>query len=197
MSKINFSARLRKNIRYLGFFCEVVPHWHPRTQAHWLIALSLSFKFTGGYLWVQPLYRGPWSHSASPLVFCSTSILTKPEVCILTFSNTGHFEWKCIPKFPFLHRIYCMKESFLSSSCAAYTANWYERLGALPPFCNVSCPVYLRTEHIYWLVAADAVGWSYTFHRLHSVCFLFLIQFLNLDLNLLKDNERKGSGWTG
>ncbi len=41
----------------------------------------------------------------------------------------------------------CMRESLLSSSCAECTADWYARLGALPIFCNVSCPVFLWNEH--------------------------------------------------
>ncbi len=35
--------------------------------------------------------------------------------------------------------ISCMRESLLSSSCAAYNADWYAWLGGLPTFCNVSC----------------------------------------------------------
>ncbi len=41
-----------------------------------------------------------------------------------------------------------------------------------------------------WLV-------PYFSQTFHSICFLFLIQFLILDLNLLKDNDRKGSGPIG
>ncbi len=50
-------------------FYEVGPNWDPRTQARWPIALYLSFKFIGGYLGVQPSYRGPQSRSASLLLF--------------------------------------------------------------------------------------------------------------------------------
>ncbi len=65
---------------------------------------------------------------------------------------------ECVPMFPFLHHISCMRESLLSSSCAACTVDWYARLGVLPTFCNVSCPVYLWTEHTYQLVPLDTVG---------------------------------------
>ncbi len=51
------------------FFCEVGLNWDPRTQARCPIALHLSFKFTGGYLGVQPPYRGPRFRSASLLLF--------------------------------------------------------------------------------------------------------------------------------
>ncbi len=74
--------------------------------------------------------------------------------------------------FPFLHHI-CMRESLLFSSCAACTADWYARLGALPTFRNVSCPVYLWTEHTYQLVPLDTVGWSHTFHRLSILSVSF------------------------
>ncbi len=65
---------------------------------------------------------------------------------------------------------------------------------SLPAFCNVSCPVYLWTEHTYWLIPPDVVSWSHTFHRLHSVDFVFPIQFLILDLNVLQDSGKKAFG---
>ncbi len=71
-----------------------------------------------------------------------------------------------VPTFPFLRSISCMRESVLSSSCAAFTADWYASLGALPTFCNVSCPVYWWIEHIYQLIPPDTGGWSHTFYSL-------------------------------
>ncbi len=100
--------------------------------------------------------------------------------------------------FSSLHRIFCMREFLLSSSCIACTADWYAWLGALLTFCNVSCPVYLWTEHTYQMVPPDTVGWSHTSHRLSILSvFFFFIQFLVLDLNLLKDGGREGSGPLG
>ncbi len=96
---------------------------------------------------------------------CSGSILAKLEICILTFSNTGHSHRMCTT-FPFLHRFSCMMESLLSSLCAAYNADWYTQSGAPPTFCNVSYRVYLWTSHTYRLVPPDTVVWSHTFHRL-------------------------------
>ncbi len=49
---------LLQNSKYfIIFFCQVGSHQDPGL-AHWLIALSLSFKFIGGYLGVQPPCRG-------------------------------------------------------------------------------------------------------------------------------------------
>ncbi len=45
------------------FFCEVGSSWDSRSQAHWPMALSLSFKFIDGYSSVQLPYQG--------LQFCS------------------------------------------------------------------------------------------------------------------------------
>ncbi len=99
-------------------FCEVRPHWDLRTKVYWPIALYL-FKFIGGCLGVQPFYRGPRSHSASPLVFVpdpfwQSARLPFPILAI-------HIE--CVPMFSFLHCISCMRESLLSSSCAPCTAD--------------------------------------------------------------------------
>ncbi len=72
------------------FFCEVDPNWDHRTQAHWPIALYLSFKFIGCYLGVQLPYKG--HNSAQPRLFYLFRIHPgkKLSVCILTFFNTGH-----------------------------------------------------------------------------------------------------------
>ncbi len=69
-------------------------HWDPRTQDHWPIALYLSFKFIG-------LFRSPalLPMAIIPLSLASFiysgSILVKPKVCILTFSNIGHSHRMC------------------------------------------------------------------------------------------------------
>ncbi len=93
---------------------------------------------------------------------CSGSSSQSPRSASLPFLTPG-IRVECVPMFPFLHRISCMREPLLSSSCAACTADWYAQLGALPKFCNVSCPVYLWTKHTYQLVPPDTVGWSHTF----------------------------------
>ncbi len=134
--------------------------------ARWPIVLSPSFKFIGGYLVVQPPYQR-LQYCSVYLFFLiwSESILTKSKVCMLIFSNTGiHIEWDST--FPSLYHISCMRDSFFSSSCAAYNADWYAQLGALPTFCNVSCPVYLETKHTYRVVPPEIICWSATLHRL-------------------------------
>ncbi len=160
------------------FFCEMGPNWDHRTQARWLIALYLSFKFIGGYLGIQPPYRGPQYCSASPLLFVLDPSRQSPRSASLPFP-TPSIRIEYVPIFPFLHRISCMRESKLSSSCAAFTADWYSCLGALPTFCNVSCPVYLWTERTYQLVPSDTVGWSHTFHRLFVLSVSFLYVFIS------------------
>ncbi len=56
-----------------------------------------------------------------------------------------------------------LSASLLSSSCAAYTAGVYARLGALPIFCGVSCPICLWTERTYRLILPEIFGWSHIF----------------------------------
>ncbi len=137
---INFSFLLFSFLFFFFFFWEMDPRWNPRNHTHWPIALYLSFKFIGCYLGVQPpLPRAMISLSLASFI-CSGSILVKPKVCILTFSNAGHSRRMCT-YVSFLHRISCMRKSLLSSPCAACTADWYARFGALPTFCNVSCTV--------------------------------------------------------
>ncbi len=132
------------------FFNEVGRRWDPRTQASWTIALYLSFKFTRVYLGVQPPYRGSRSRSASPLLFVPDPSWQSSKFASLPFPTPG-IRIECVPTFPFLHCISCMRESLLPSSCAACTADGYARLGALPTFCNVSSPVYWWSEHnISW-----------------------------------------------
>ncbi len=140
-------------------------NWVPRTQAHWLIALSLSFKFIGGYSAVQLPYQGSWYCSASPLLFDPDPSWQNPISVSLSFPTQGiHIE--CVLMFPFPHRISCMREFLLSSSCVAYNADWYTQLGVLPIFCNVSCPDCLWTKHTYQVVPSEIIGWFHTFHRL-------------------------------
>ncbi len=93
-----------------------------KTQAHWSIALSLSFKFIVGYSAVQPFYRGPQCRSTSPLSFAPDSSWQSPRSASLSFPMCGiHIE--CVSTFLFLYRISCKRESFHSSSCAAYIAD--------------------------------------------------------------------------
>ncbi len=123
------------------------------TQALWPIFLYFLFKFIMGYLGVQPPYRGP--DPAQPRLFYLFRIhLGKPKGLHPTFSNTRHSH-RISTDFFFLHRISCMRESLLFSSCAACTAGRHAQLGALPTFWNVSCSVYLWTEHTYQLVPPD------------------------------------------
>ncbi len=83
----------------------------------------------------------------------------------ITFSNTGHSHRVCTDvSFSTPHLQHA--KSLLSSSCVACTADWYTQLGALPAFCDISCPVYLWIEHTYQLVPPDTVGWSHTLQRL-------------------------------
>ncbi len=80
---------IRAQIAY--FFCEVGPHWDPRTQACWPIALYLSFKFIGG------LFRSPATlpRTTIPLslasFMCSGSIPAKPQFgCTDVFVSAPH-----------------------------------------------------------------------------------------------------------
>ncbi len=110
--------------RTFSFFCEgTLPY--------------SSFKFTG-------VFRSPFFlPRASPLLFVPGPPLQSPRSASLPFRTLGiHVE--CVPMFSFLHRISSMRESLL---CAAYTADWCAWLGALSTFCNISCSVYLWTEH--------------------------------------------------
>ncbi len=118
--------------------------------ARWVPIRTLGLRPTGPLpitLESNPLHWGPRCRSASPLLFVPDPSWQSPRSASLPFPTSG-FHIECALMFPFLHRISCSREFLLSSSCAAYTADWYARLGALPTFCNVSCPVYLWTEHI-------------------------------------------------
>ncbi len=172
-----------------NFFCEVGPCWDLRTQAHWPIALSLSFKFIWGYLGVQPPYRGPWSHSAS-LAFIE-SIMAKPKVCILNFSNTGQ-----------PHRM-CTDVSF--SAPHLLHKGVFALLILCSIYCRLICPVksptilqcFLSSSLMNWAylsVGSSRHSWlvPYLSQTLHSVYFLFSIKFIILELNLLQNSGRKG-----
>ncbi len=148
-------------------------NWDTRTQACWPIALFFSFKLIGSYSAVQTPYWRPQYCSILPLLFDPDSYSRKFKVCILIFYNTRHLHRIC-STFPSLYHISCIRISLLSSSCAAYNADWHAQLGALPTFCNVSCPVYLWTKHTYRLVPPEIIGWSHTFHRLPITVFFFI-----------------------
>ncbi len=113
----------------LFFCCEVALYWDTRTQAHWSTAPYLSFKFIGLLRSPALLRRATIPLSLTSFI-CSRSMLAKPKVCILAFPTPG-IRILCVPTFPFLHLISCTRESSLSSSCAACTADWCVRLGAL------------------------------------------------------------------
>ncbi len=153
------------------FFFDVSPYWDHRTQAHWLMVLSFSIKFIWGYSAGQPLTKG--HNIVQPhLSFAPDSSRQSPRSASLSSPMLGtHTEY--VPMFPFLHRISCMRESLLSSSCTTYTADWYVQSRALPAFCNISCPVYSWIEHTYRLVSPDIVGWSHTFHWLSTLSVSF------------------------
>ncbi len=140
------------------------------------IALYLSFKFIGGCLGVRPPYQRPQSRSASPLLFVPDPSWQSPTSASLPFP-TPSIHIACVQMFPFQHRISCMRESLVSSSCAAFIADWYARLGALSTFCNVSCPVYLWTVRTYQLVPSNTVGWPITSHRLSILSVSFFQNF--------------------
>ncbi len=78
----------------LYFFVRWVPHWDPRTQSDWPVALSLSFKFVGLFRSPTPLLKAIILLSLASFI-CSRSILAKPNVCIPTFSNTWHSHRMC------------------------------------------------------------------------------------------------------
>ncbi len=103
------------------FIWEVDSNWDPRIQARWPTALYLSFKFMGLFRSPASLQRVTIPLSLASFIY-SGSMLAKPKVCILTFSTLG-IHIKCVPIFSFWHRSSCMRESSLSSSCAACTAD--------------------------------------------------------------------------
>ncbi len=76
------------------FFWEDGSNWDLRTQALCSIALYPSFKFIGGYSTVQPIPRATILLSLASFIW-SGSILVKPMVCILIFSNTRHSHKLC------------------------------------------------------------------------------------------------------
>ncbi len=90
-----FSPASRRNTCSDFFFsCEVGSHWDPRTKAHWPITLSLWFKFIRLFRSPATLRRAMIPLSLASFI-CSGSILGKPKVCILTFSNTWHSHRMC------------------------------------------------------------------------------------------------------
>ncbi len=73
------------------FFCEVGPNWDPRTQATGILPYTIHRVL---FRSPAPLPRDTIPLSLASLV-CSGSILAKPKVCILTFSNTQHSHRMC------------------------------------------------------------------------------------------------------
>ncbi len=103
--------------------------WDPRTHAHWSIAPYLSLKFIKGYLGVLPPYRGPRSHSASPLLFVLDPSWQNPSSTSLPFPTPG-IRIECVPMFPF----HLLHEGFfaLLILCSMY--------------CRLICPVRSPTN---------------------------------------------------
>ncbi len=78
-------------------------------------------------------------------------------------------------------------------------------------YCRLICPVRSPTNILQCFLSSLFMNWTYLSvcssrysslfryfsQTSHYVCFLFSIQFLILDLNLFKDNGRKGSGPIG
>ncbi len=150
--------------------------WNARTQVRWPIALSLSFKFIPGCSAVQFPYQRPQYYSVSPLLFDPDPSLQNPWSASLSFPTPGIYI--CVLTFPSLHHISCMRDSLLSSSCAAYNADWYAQLGVLPTFCYVSCPLYLGIKHTYRLVSPEIIHWVHTLHRLSITVSFFIYNLL-------------------
>ncbi len=163
----------------------VGPHWDPRTLAYRPIALYTSFNFIGSCSGVRPLTESHNPPQPRPLLIVPELFCQGPRSASLSFPTPG-IRIECIPTFFFLHRISCKRESLLPSSCAACTAYWYARLGAPSTFCNVSCLVYLSTEHNYQLVSPDTVGRSHTFTDFSFCLFPFpnLISYFGLEPTL-------------
>ncbi len=140
------------------------PDWNSRTQARWPIALHPSFKFIGGYLGVQSLLPGatiPFN-LASFIYF--GSILAKPTVCILIFSNTGYS-----------HRL-CTDVSFSAPHLP------HEGVSALLILCSMYrrliCPVRNPTNILQCFLSSLLMN-----------CFLFSIQFLILESSLSRSSK--------
>ncbi len=80
--------------------------------------------------------------AVSPLLLDPDPSWQSRRSAFLSFPTPGIYIERVLT-FPSLYHISSMRNSLLSSSCAAYNANLYAQLGALPTFCNVSCPIYL------------------------------------------------------
>ncbi len=91
-----------------------------KTQGHWPIALSLSFKFMGRYSAFQHHYREPQPRSVSPFFIGSDLSQQSPRFASLSFP-TLEICIECVPKFRFLYHISCMKGVFaLLILCSIY-----------------------------------------------------------------------------
>ncbi len=127
---------------------------------------------------------------------CSRNILAKLKVCICIFSNTGYSHKICSISFSAPHLLYDGVFALL------VLCSIYYRLTC--PFRSSTCILQcflssLLMNWTYLLVSPSRHNWLQTYlpKTLHSVCFLFCIQFLILNFNLLKDNGSKGSGLIG
>ncbi len=176
-------------------FCEVGPHWHPRTQVYWPIALYLSFKFIGDCLGVQPPYWGPRSHSASPLLSVPDSSWQNPRSTSLPFPTPG-IRIECAPTFSAPHLLHegIFALLILNSVYCRLICSIRSPINILPCFLSS-----ILMNWTYLSVGPSRHSWlvPYIPQTFHSVSFLFSIQFLILDLNLIKDSGRKGSGPIG
>ncbi len=148
------------------------PHWDPRTQAQWLIALSLSFKVIGIYLGVQPSYRGPQSHSASPLLFVPDPSWQSPR-SVLTFSNARHSHRMCTNiSFSAPYLLHKGVFALLILCSIYYRLIFPDRSPTIILQCFASC---LLMNQTYLLVGPSRYSWlvPYLSQTLQSVCFLF------------------------
>ncbi len=64
-------------------------NWDPRTQAHWPLPY-ISLEIHRGLFRSPALLQRVTNRLSLASFIYSGSILVKPKVCILTFSNTGH-----------------------------------------------------------------------------------------------------------
>ncbi len=138
------------------------------------------------------LFRSPapFLRATIPLSFasfiCSRSILAKPKVCIFTFSNTGHSHRMCTDvsySAPYLlHEGVFALLILCSMHCRLMC-----QLGALPTFCNVSCPVYVWIEHT-WVVLQNLpqlsdTHFSQVLNKLEKNFFRVLSNIISLSIS--------------
>ncbi len=148
-SKITFYFSYPRSSRngITSFFLRSGSPLGPQDRSLLVLALYLSFKFIRDYLGVQPPYRGPQSRSAWPLLFVPDPSWQSPRSASLPFPTLGiHIE--CVPKFPFLHHISCMRESFaLLILCSMY--------------CRLICPFKSPTNILQCFLFSLRMNWTY------------------------------------